>query len=313
MDRLASITAFVRVAENGGFTAAARRLNLSTTTISDQVQALEETLGVRLLNRTTRRVSLTEIGRDYYERCSQILQELAEADQVASALQVTPRGRLRVYCHQGLSRFIALVTTRFLRDYPDVSVDLLTGDVMIDLVQEGFDLAIMPTSPPDSTMIKRTLAKWTYVLCGAPAYLEAHGMPQSPADLADHNCLRYAYSPYGAEFDFTDPAGNRAPARLTGSLVTTSVLIMRIAAAAGVGLWLAPPYIVSDFLASGELVPLLTEYGRPEMEIVALYPHRRQLSAKVRLFLDMLVDRFSVESYWRDAVPGRSRAALGQT
>src|SRR5579863_9483407 len=174
MDRLASITAFVRVAESGGFSAAARHLNVSTTTVSDQVQALENTLGVRLLNRTTRRVSLTEIGRDYYERCSQILQELTEADEAAGALQVTARGRLRVYCHQGLSRFIAQVATRFLRNYPEVSLDLLTGDLMIDLVQEGFDLAIMPTSPPDSTLIKRTLARWRHVLCCAPAYLEAH-------------------------------------------------------------------------------------------------------------------------------------------
>jgi len=148
MDRFSSITAFVRVAQHRGFSAAARSLGVSTTTISDQVQALENTLGVRLLNRTTRRVSLTEIGRDYYERCAQILQELAEADEAASALQVTPRGRLRVYCHQGLSRFIALIATRFLGDYQEVSLDLLTGDAMIDLVQEGFDLAVMPFSPP---------------------------------------------------------------------------------------------------------------------------------------------------------------------
>src|ERR1700761_361507 len=159
MDRFASINAFVRVAQNGGFSAAARSLGVSTTTVSDQVQALESTLGVRLLNRTTRRVSLTEIGRDYYERCSQILHELTEADEAAGALQVTPRGRLRVYCHQGLSRFIALVAPRFLADYPEVSLDLMTGDLMIDLVQEGFDLAIMSTSPPDSALIKRTLAK----------------------------------------------------------------------------------------------------------------------------------------------------------
>ena len=184
MDRLASITAFVRVAENGGFSAAARHLNVSTTTVSDQVQALENTLGVRLSNRTTRRVSLTEIGRGYYERCSQILQELAEADEAASALQVTPRGRLRVYCQQGLSRLVAVVTIHFLRDYPEVSMDLLSGDTMIDLVQEGFDLAIMPTLPPDSTLVKRTLSKWNFVTCGAPAYLESHGAPRTPADLA---------------------------------------------------------------------------------------------------------------------------------
>jgi DNA-binding transcriptional LysR family regulator len=301
MDRLASITAFVRVAENGGFSAAARNLSVSTTTVSDQVQALENALGVRLFNRTTRRVNLTEVGREYYERCSQILQELAEADEAAGALQVTPRGRLRVYCHQGLSRFIALVVTRFLGDYREVSLDLLTGDAMIDLVQEGFDLAIMPTSPPDSTLIKRTLAKWHHVLCCAPSYLEAHPAPRSPADLPDHNCLLYAYSIFGSEYPFIDPAGNPIAARVSGNLTTSSIAVLRAVALAGLGLWMCPPYIVSDFLASGQLVPLLTDYGRPEMEIVALYPHRRQLSAKVRLFLDMLVEQFAQEQRWANA------------
>jgi DNA-binding transcriptional LysR family regulator len=292
MDRLASITAFVRVAENGGFSAAARSLNRSTTAVSDQVQALENALGVRLLNRTTRRVSLTEVGREYFERCSQILHELREADEAASALQVTPRGRLRVYCHQGLSQFIALIATRFLGDYPEVLLDLRTGDAMIDLVQEGFDLAIMPFSPSDSTLIKRTLAKWHHVLCSAPAYLNSHPAPRTPADLAGHNFLLYAY---GSEFYFIDPSGNKVTPRLSTNLVTTSIFVIRTAAVAGLGLWLCPPYIVSDLLASGALVPLLTDYNRPEMEIVALYPHRRQLSAKVRLFLDRLVDRFAEE------------------
>jgi len=306
MDRLASIAAFVRVAANGGFTAAARSLNISTTTVSDQVQALETALGVRLLNRTTRRVSLTEIGREYYERCSQILQDLTEADEAATALQVTPRGRLRVYCQQGLDRFIALVTARFLGDYPEVSLDLRSGDAMIDLVQEGFDLAIMPVSPPDSTLIRRTLAKWHHVLCCAPAYLAAHSTPQSPADLAGQNCLIYAYSAFGPEYHFIDPAGNPLVVPVSGSMVTTSIAAMRTAAVAGLGLWMCPPYIVSDLLTSGALVPLLTEYGRPEMEIVALYPHRRQLSAKVRLFLDRLVDRFAEEQRRLDATYNRA-------
>jgi DNA-binding transcriptional LysR family regulator len=305
MDRLVCIAAFVQVTESGGFSAAARRLNVSTSTVSDQVQALENTLGVRLLNRTTRRVSLTEIGRDYYERCSQILHELAEADEAAGALQVTPRGRLRVYCHQGLSRFIALVAPRFLGDYPEVSLDLRTGDAMVDLVQEGFDLAIMPMSPPDSTLIKRTLAKWHYVLCCAPVYLKTHPKPQNPADLATHNCLLYAYSIFGPMFPFIDAVGNPVTARVSGNLLTTSIAVMRASALAGLGLWLCPPYIVSDLLASGELVPLLLDYGRPEMEIVALYPHRRQLSTKVRLFLDTLIDRFAAEQHWLDATPAR--------
>jgi DNA-binding transcriptional LysR family regulator len=147
MDRFASIAASVRVAESGGFTTAARRLDLSTTTVSDQVQALENALGVRLLNRTTRQVILTEIGREYYERCAQILHELEEANEAAGALQVTPRGQLRVYCQKGVGPFIAPVVTGFLSQYPEVSVDLRDGDAMIDLVQERFDLAIMPVSP----------------------------------------------------------------------------------------------------------------------------------------------------------------------
>jgi DNA-binding transcriptional LysR family regulator len=302
MDRMASLAAFVRVVESGGFTAAARRLHLSPTMVSNHVQALEDSLGVRLLNRTTRRVSLTEIGREYYERCSQILQELAEADEVASALQVNPRGRLSLYCQQGLDRFIAPVATRFLRDYPEVSLDLRT-DTLIDPVQEGFDLAIMPASPPDSTLIRRTLAKWHYLLCCAPAYFETHSAPRCPADLADHNCLLYAFSIFGTEFHFIDPAGNPVSARVAGRLVTTSIAAMRTAAAAGLGLWFCPPYIVSDLLASGALVPLLPDYRTPEMEIVALYPHRRQLSTKVRLFLDRLVEWFAEEQRWLDATP----------
>src|SRR5262249_11088896 len=150
------ITAFVRVAESGGFPPAARPLDLSTTTVSDQGQALENALRVRLFNRTTPQVTLTGVGRGYYERCAQIRQELEEADEAAGALQVTPRGQLRVYCQKGVGQFIAPVVTGFLSQYPEVSVDLRDGDAMIDLVQERFDLAIMPVSPPDSTLVRRT-------------------------------------------------------------------------------------------------------------------------------------------------------------
>ena len=294
MDRFSSITAFVRVAESSGFTAAARRLNLSTTTVSDQVQPLENALGVRLLNRTTRQVTLTEIGREYYDRSAQILHELEEADEAASALQVTPRGQLRVYCQKGVGPFIAPVVTGFLSQYPEVSVDLRDGDAMIDLVQERFDLAIMPVSPPDSTLVRRTLAKWHHVLCCAPAYLEKHPEPRSPADLAGHNCLLYAYTPFGDHWPFLDARGNTVIAQVSTTLVTTSITVLRAAAIAGLGLWLSPPFIASDLLAS-ELVPLLRDYRLPEREIVALYPHRRHMTAKLRTFIDMLVDRFAEE------------------
>jgi DNA-binding transcriptional LysR family regulator len=240
MDRLASITAFVRVTESGGFTASARRLNASTAAVSENVQALENALGVRLLNRTTRRVSLTEIGRDYYERCVQILHDLEEADEAAGALQLTPRGELRVYCHHGVSRFVAPIVTGFLARYPEASVDLRTGDLMIDLVQEGFDLAIIPVPPPDSALIRRRLAAGRCILCCAPAYLEKHPAPRCPEDLAGHQCLRYAYAPFGDRWPFLDAGGIPVIARVSCNLMTTCPETLRAAAIAGIGIVLVP-------------------------------------------------------------------------
>jgi DNA-binding transcriptional LysR family regulator len=294
MDRFVSITAFVRVAESGGFSAAGRRLNLSKATVSDQVQTLENALGVRLLNRTTRRVGLTEIGRSYYERCVQILHDLEEADETAGAQQATPRGQLRVHCQQSIVQFVAPAVVDFLTRYPGVSVDLCTGHAMIDMVEEGFDLAISPFLPPDTTLVRRRLATFSLVLCGAPAYLERHPAPQSAADLAGHNFLRYPYAPWFAEgVHFLDPSGNPVVARVSGNLITSSPDTMRAAAVAGIGLVLTAPFFVADLLASGPLVPLLLPgYRTPEFEINAFYPHRRHLSAKVRAFIDLLVDRF---------------------
>ena len=293
MDRFASITAFVKVAESGGFSAAGRRLNLSKATVSDQVQTLENALGVRLSNRTTRRVSLTEIGRIYYERCVQILHDLEEADETAGAQQAAPRGQLRVHCQQGIVQFVAPVVVDFLTRYPEVSVDLRTSHAMIDMVEEGFDLAISPFLPPDATLVSRRLATYSLILCGAPAYLERHPAPQSPADLTGHNCLRYPYAPWFAEgLHFLDPSGDPVVARVSGNLITSSPDTMRAAAVAGIGLVMTPPFLVADLLASGALMRLLPGYRTRELEINAFYPHRRHLSAKVRAFIDMLATWF---------------------
>jgi DNA-binding transcriptional LysR family regulator len=293
MDRFASITAFVRVAESGGFSAAGRRLSLSKATVSDQVQALENALGARLLNRTTRRVSLTEIGRGYYERCVQLLQDLEEADEAAGAQQAIPRGQLRVHCQQGIGRFVAPVVTDFLARYPEASVDLRAGPTMIDLVQEAFDLGISLFPSSDSTLIRRRLGTFSLIVCGAPAYLEKHSAPQSPADLANHNCLRYPHAPTPDEWQFLDADGNPVSARISGSLISSRSETTHAAAMAGIGLILTSPCLVADLIASGALVPLLPDYRMQELEINAFYPHRRHLSAKVRAFIDMLVDRFA--------------------
>ena len=294
MDRLTSLTAFVRVVDAGGFSAAGRKLNMSTTMVSNHVQALEDRLGARLLNRTTRKVSLTEIGKAYYDRCTQILADIEQADDIAGALQSTPRGTLRIYTNTHLVQFLSPVVAEFLAAYPDVRVDLVIGERNVDLIDENFDLAVRMTPAPDSSLIVRSLATWRHVLCCSHGYVEKHGKPEKLADLAERNCIRHVNYPYGDEWRFVDRKGAPATVRVSGNLVSNSGETLRRAALAGVGVWLAAGFIVRDDLESGELVRLLPEYRPVEFSMNAIYPHRHHLSAKVRTFIDLLA-RHSAE------------------
>jgi DNA-binding transcriptional LysR family regulator len=289
MDRLTSLTAFVRVVDSGGFSAAGRKLNMSTTMVSNHVQSLENRLGARLLNRTTRKVSLTEVGKAYYDRATQILADLEQADDIAGALQSTPRGTLRIYTATHVVQFIAPVVAGFLGSYPDVKVDLTIGERAIDMIDEGFDLAIRLTPPPDSSLIVRSLATWRHVLCCSPFYLDQHGPLRQLADLADHNCVRHALYPFEDEWRFADRKGAPASVRVSGNLVSNSGETLRRAALQGVGICLAPGFMVADDLESGRLVRLLPDYRPVELAMNAVYPHRHHLSAKVRSFIDRLV------------------------
>jgi DNA-binding transcriptional LysR family regulator len=293
MDRLTSLTAFVRVVDNGGFSAAGRKLNMSTTMVSNHIQALEERLGARLLNRTTRKVSLTEIGKTYYDRCTQILADIEQADDIAGAMQSTPRGTLRVYTATHIVQFIAPVVTEFLASYPEVKVDLSMGERTIDLIDEGFDVAIRLTPLPDSSLIVRSLATWRHVLCCSHGYLEEHGRPEQLSDLAERNCLRHANYPYD-EWRFADRKGAPASVRPSGTLITNSGETLRQAALEGIGVALAAGFLIHDDLEQGRLVRLLPEYRPIEFSMIAIYPHRHHLSAKVRTFIDLLV-RHSAE------------------
>ncbi len=288
MDRLTSLTAFVRVVDNGGFSAAGRKLNMSTTMVSNHIQALEERLGARLLHRTTRKVSLTEVGRAYYDRATQILSDLEQADDIAGALQSTPRGTLRIYTATHIVPFVAPVVAEFLSSYPDVKVDLNMGERTIDLIDEGFDVAIRLTPPPDSSLIVRSLATWRHVLCCSPAHLEKHGPLRQLSELANYNCVRHVLYPYGDEWRFVDRKGTPASVRISGNLVSNSGDMLRTAALQGVGILLGPGFLVADDLDSGRLVRLLSEYRPVELSMNAVYPHRHHLSAKVRTFIDLL-------------------------
>jgi DNA-binding transcriptional LysR family regulator len=294
MDRFTSLTAFVRVVDTGGFSAAGRKLNMSTTMVSNHVQALEERLGARLLNRTTRKVSLTEVGKAYYDRCIQILADIEQADDVAGAQQSTPRGTLRIFTNTHIVQFLSPVVTEFLASYPDVKVDLAIGERNIDMIDENFDVAIRMIPPPDSSLIVRSLATWRHVLCCSHGYIGKHGRPERLADLGDRNCIRHISYPFGDEWRFIDRKGAPASVRISGNLVSNSGETLRRAALAGVGIFLAAGFLVRDDLESGELVRLLPEYRPVEFSMNAVYPHRHHLSAKVRTFIDLLA-RHSAE------------------
>lgn len=289
MDRLTSLTAFVRVVDTGGFSAAGRRLNMSTTMVSNHVQALEDRLGARLLNRTTRKVSLTEVGRAYYDRCVQILADIEQADDIAGALQSTPRGTLRIYTATHIVTFIAPVVAEFLAKYPEVKVDLSMGERTVDIIDEGFDVAVRMTPPPDSSLITRNLATWRHVLCCSPGYLEQHGRPQQLSELSGHNCVRHVNYPFDDEWRFFDRKGAPASVGISGNLITNSGDMLRTAGLQGAGVCLAPGFLIHDDLEEGRLVRLLPEYRPVELSMNAVYPHRHHLSAKVRTFIDMLV------------------------
>jgi DNA-binding transcriptional LysR family regulator len=294
MDRLTSLTTFVRVVDSGGFSAAGRRLNMSTTMVSNHVHALEERLGARLLHRTTRKVSLTEVGKAYYDRCTRILADLEQADDIAGALQSTPRGTLRIYTATHMVPFVAPAVTEFLASYPNVMIDLTMGEREIDMIDEGFDLAIRLTPPPDSSLIVRSLATWQHVLCCSPAYLEKHGPPRQLTDLTNHNCVRHALYPFGDSWHFLDPKGAPVSVRVSGNLITNSGETLRLAALQGISIALAAGFLIGDDLQTGRLVRLLPDYRPEERTVNAVYPHRHHLSAKVRSFIDLLV-RHSAE------------------
>jgi DNA-binding transcriptional LysR family regulator len=304
MDRMTSMATFVKVVESGGFSAAARTLSMSPSMVTAHVQSLEERLGVRLLNRSTRRVSLTEVGHAYYERCLQILADADDADQIAQALQSTPRGTLRLNTSIAIPPLLAPVIAEFVALYPEISINLTMTDRMIDLVEEGFDLAVRNMSVPDSSLVVRRVATYRFVVCGAPGYLATRGIPRQPADLVHHNCLVYSHSAWGNEWRFVGPDGEQSVA-VAGNLQANSDNALRLAAVHGQGLALAPSFLLIDEIKSGRLVPVLSEFLQIEHAINAIYPHRHHLSAKVRSFIDLLVKHFHDDPGWAD--PCRSR------
>jgi DNA-binding transcriptional LysR family regulator len=307
MDRLNAIEAFVRVVELGGFTAAAASLRKSRAMVSKHVLDLEERLGARLLHRTTRRIGLTEIGRIYYERCVQLLDDLAEADAAVTAQQSSPRGTLRLNAPMSFGTMhLAAAVADFSALHPEVSVDMALNDRIVDLVEEGYDVAVRIGRLADSTLIARRLAPCRMAVCAAPAYLARHGEPATPADLSGHNCLSYTLMAQRDEWRFEGSEG-AVSVRVSGSLNSNNGEALAAAARRGLGIIVQPTFIVGEDLKAGRLVRLLADYRHYEPAISAVYPHARHLSAKVRSFVDFLAGRFGDRPQWDAWLDGPKR------
>jgi len=291
MDRLTALTVFRTVVKLGSFAEAARQLRLSPAAVSKNIRELEAHLAVRLLNRTTRRMSLTEAGAIYHRRVARILDDLEEADAILGPLQHHPRGLLRVSAPMTVT-LIALsdAIPRFLERYPDIELDLRLDDRRVNIVEEGFDLVIRGSDRlEDSSLIARKLLTLDHVLCCAPAYLEHAAAPRTPEELRRHNCVQFTLSGHADEWSF-HKAGRSVSVPINGRYKVTSSLAVRDALRAGFGISLTPRLYVRDDLAAGRLVALLEEWTPVETTLYAIYPSARHVQAKVRAFVDFLVE-----------------------
>src|SRR5205085_980091 len=266
MDRVAAIQVFALVVETGSFAKAAERLALSTSAASRHIAELETHLQTRLLNRTTRRVSLTESGRAFYERAVQLLADLAEAEQEASSAAVVPRGTIRLTTSVNFGvRHVGPAIAEFLARHPEVRFDVSLSDRVVDLVEEGFDLAIRIGEPGSDNLVARKLGETRLVPCASPPYLRTHGAPQVPEDLAQHNCFTYEYVVPRNVWRFRDPSGQERSVRIGGNLHSNNGDLLAEAAAQGAGIVFEPAFIVGPELRAGRLVPLLQDFVAPAL------------------------------------------------
>lgn len=288
MDQLSALRAFCRVVEAGGFSAAAAEVNVSHTVMSRLVRQLETQLGAQLLNRTTRRLALTEAGHTYYERARRILDELHDADLAVSRHHAEPRGTLRINAPMAFGTLdMGRWLPAFLARYPELKLDLVCNDRFVDLIEEGFDVAVrLAREMPDSSLVARKLASTATTLVASPAYLRRCGAPASPVDLASHNCLVYTLAPRPNEWTLTSQAGERTTVTVRGSFQSNTGIALRAAALAGTGIATAASFIVHNDLAQGALVQVLPDFRMLPRDIYAVYPHNRHLSPKVRAFVD---------------------------
>jgi DNA-binding transcriptional LysR family regulator len=302
-DTLAGMRVFTAVVDAGSFAKAAEKLDLSRGMTSRYVAQAEAHLGVRLLNRTTRRLSLTEAGNDYYQRATQVLALVAEAEQAASREAAEPRGTLRVNASVAFgARHMGGLISAYLQRCPQVRVDLTLNDRVVDLVEEGFDVAVRIARRIDPGLVARRIAPARMIACASPAYLRRSGAPKAPADLVGHNCLTYAYA--GTQNEWRFIRGKREQTvKVGGTLHANNGDILSRAAADGLGVIVQPTFLIDELLREKKLMRVLEGWEADSLTIFAVYPSRQFLAPKVRSFIDFMVTHFGDKPYWDRGIP----------
>lgn len=294
MDRFVAMNVFCKVVEAGSLAAAAERLDMSASAVSRQLAQLEALLDARLLNRSTRRISLTEHGRVYYERCLQLLADLEETEEMVGSATLSPRGTLRVTTSVGFGPvYLAPALGAFAGLYPGMRFDVQLADRPLDLVGEGLDLAIRigRTAHPD--LVARRIGSVRLITCASPAYLARHGVPAHPQALAGHACFAYAYAQESNLWTFQRAGEALCEVRFEAGISANNGGVLAELAAAGLGITRAPSFILQPLVAQGRLQAILTDWDGPELPIYAMYPSRKHLSARVRCFVDFMQDWLS--------------------
>lgn len=299
MDRLENMDNFIHVVEAGSISGAAERLNVAKSAVSRRLKELEQHLDVELFHRTTRRMNLTDTGRAYYHQCVRILEDVMEAELSTSQAHGTLKGGLKVALPSSFGLMhLGLAINEFLQKHPGIEFELDFNDREIDIMQDGFDLAIRIGILPDSSLIARRLATIKTVMCASPNYLKRMGYPKSPEELSQHQCLVYSLL---SDFDYwhlTDNHGKKIDIKITPYLKASTGEYLREAAIEGFGIIIIPSFIAYKAIEHGELIPILTDYQPPHVDAYAIYPQTRHLSQRVRVFVDFLVNRFQGIPYW---------------
>jgi len=299
MDKFAALKAFVSVAEHQGFAAAARERGQSRSAVNRTVVVLEDELGVQLFNRTTRQVSLTAEGVSFYERAKSILSALEEAERDVGASQYESAGQLRINAPMSFGTMhLGKAVADFMSGHPKLRIELHLNDRIVDVIEEGFDLAVRIAEPhEDTTLVDLQICDVGRVVCASPDYLTTQGRPLHPKELQTHRCLHYGNLPSGTLWRLAGPKG-KIGVHVNNILCSNNGEVLRDAAVKGLGITMVPEFIVTQELQTGRLVKILNDFHPPQLVLTAIYPPTRYLSANIRLFTDFLIERFGKSSYW---------------